>query len=73
MILENVNDKKIVDLDHVEVRGIELETRQELMERLLKVVDEDNGHFLHRLRNRIDRFDQKLIMLFFTERRSKII
>eukprot|EP00253_Pinus_taeda_P036218 PITA_36218 len=53
-ILANVNDKKVVGVDQVDVRGIDPENRQQLMERLVKVADEDNEHFLHRLRKRID-------------------
>lgn len=54
-ILANVHDKGVINHDQIDVRGIELETRQQLMDRLVKVADEDNEHFLNRLRKRIDR------------------
>eukprot|EP01018_Ginkgo_biloba_P026506 Gb_37007 [translate_table: standard] len=41
--------------DQIDVGNIQPETRKQLMERLVKVADEDNEQFLQRLRQRIDR------------------
>ncbi|KAF9593932.1 hypothetical protein IFM89_026175 [Coptis chinensis] len=41
--------------DQVDVRKIGLETRQELLDRLVHIVDNDNENFVAKLRERIDR------------------
>ncbi|KAH9293069.1 hypothetical protein KI387_041723 [Taxus chinensis] len=58
-ILKNVHHEK-GGLDEVDVTHIELETRQQLLDRLVKVADEDNERLLQRLRQRIDRVGIKL-------------
>ncbi|KAH9331698.1 hypothetical protein KI387_003806, partial [Taxus chinensis] len=58
-ILKNVHQEN-GGLDEVDVRHIELETRQQLLDRLVKVADEDNERLLQRLRQRIDRVGIKL-------------
>ncbi|XP_059077764.1 pleiotropic drug resistance protein 1 [Cryptomeria japonica] len=42
-------------LHQIDVRNMELGTRQQLLDRLVKAADQDNGPFLHKLRERIDR------------------
>eukprot|EP01018_Ginkgo_biloba_P026509 Gb_37006 [translate_table: standard] len=54
-ILKNIHERGDVLHDQIDVRSIELETRQQLMERLVKVADQDNERFLNKLRRRIDR------------------
>eukprot|EP01018_Ginkgo_biloba_P026508 Gb_37005 [translate_table: standard] len=53
-IFKNVQDKDIPTYE-VDVRTLAPETRQQLMERLVKVADQDNELFLTKLRQRIDR------------------
>ncbi|KAH7547345.1 hypothetical protein FEM48_Zijuj01G0299900 [Ziziphus jujuba var. spinosa] len=43
------------DASEIDVNNLGLEERKELMERLVKVADEDNEKFLLKLKNRIDR------------------
>ncbi|CDO97981.1 unnamed protein product [Coffea canephora] len=56
--IENENDdelgKKSV-LQEVDVRKLDTNQRQEFIDRLFKVAEEDNGKFLEKLRNRLDR------------------
>ncbi|KAH9313294.1 hypothetical protein KI387_028329, partial [Taxus chinensis] len=42
-------------IHQIDVRNMELGTRQQLLDRLVKAADQDNGPFLHKLRQRIDR------------------
>ncbi|KAH9292276.1 hypothetical protein KI387_042542, partial [Taxus chinensis] len=41
-------------LHQIDVRNMELGTRQQLLDRLVKAADQDNGPFLHKLRERLD-------------------
>ncbi|XP_057823291.2 pleiotropic drug resistance protein 1 [Cryptomeria japonica] len=60
-ILKSVSQNNGVhNMDEIDVRNMELETRQQLMDRLVKVADQDNEHLLQRLRQRIDRVGIKL-------------
>lgn len=43
------------ELREVDVQDIELQERKNLLERLVKVAEEDNEKFLLKLKNRIDR------------------
>eukprot|EP01018_Ginkgo_biloba_P026516 Gb_28918 [translate_table: standard] len=54
-VLKNVQEKGQVIHDQIDVRNIQLEIRQQLLERLVKVTDEDNELFFNKLRERIDR------------------
>eukprot|EP01018_Ginkgo_biloba_P026515 Gb_28917 [translate_table: standard] len=54
-ILKSVQEKGQVIHDQIDVRNIQLGTRQQLLDRLIKVTDEDNELFLNKLRERIDR------------------
>ncbi|KAH9331695.1 hypothetical protein KI387_003803 [Taxus chinensis] len=58
-ILQNVHEGAH-NIDEIDVRNIELETKQELLDRLVKVADQDNERLMHRLRQRIDRVGIKL-------------
>ncbi|GLJ08874.1 hypothetical protein SUGI_0097450 [Cryptomeria japonica] len=42
-------------LHQIDVRNMELGTRQQLLDRLVKAADQDNEPFLHKLRERMDR------------------
>ncbi|GLJ18634.1 hypothetical protein SUGI_0332070 [Cryptomeria japonica] len=60
-ILKNVSQNNgIHNLHEIDVRHMQLETRQQLIERLVKVADQDNEYLLQRLRQRIDRVGIKL-------------
>ncbi|GLJ18676.1 hypothetical protein SUGI_0333120 [Cryptomeria japonica] len=55
-ILKNLSQNNgIRNIHEIDVRNIELETRRQLLDRLVKVADQDNERLLQRLRERIDR------------------
>ncbi|MCO5579433.1 hypothetical protein L7F22_033288 [Adiantum nelumboides] len=54
-VRKKCEDGKMV-AEHVDVRKMDLGERQLLMERLVKDAEQDNGMFLQRLRNRIDKY-----------------
>lgn len=54
MLREMLENGRVV-YEEVDVRKMGLEERKRVMERAVKVVEEDNEKFLRRMRNRIDR------------------
>ena len=44
------------EFNEVDIHNIGLKERKDLLERLVKVVEEDNERFLLKLKNRIDRY-----------------
>lgn len=50
---ENEDDK--IMHKEVDVRNLDVNVRQEFIDRLFKVAEEDNERFLRKLRNRIDK------------------
>ncbi len=53
-IMQKAMGSKIVH-EEVDVRSFGLHERQQIIDRLLQVTEEDNARFLMKLRNRIDR------------------
>ena len=52
----------------VDIHNLGFKERKDLLERLVKVADEDNERFLLKLKNRIDRylfFPPKVVMFYF--------
>ncbi|KAE8690066.1 Pleiotropic drug resistance protein 2 [Hibiscus syriacus] len=54
-MLRQVLDNGKVVHDEVDVTKLGMQDKQQLMDRMLKVIEEDNGKFLRRLRDRTDR------------------
>lgn len=52
--VENDQHNKVVHQE-VDVRNLDVNVRQEFIDRLFKVAEEDNERFLRKLRNRIDK------------------
>ncbi|KAF8403513.1 hypothetical protein HHK36_011617 [Tetracentron sinense] len=53
-ILKHVLDNGSVVHDEVDITNLGMQDKKQLMESILKVVEDDNEEFLHRLRNRTD-------------------
>lgn len=43
--------------DQVDVRSISVQARQELLDRLVNIAEQDNEYFVQKLRERIDRYE----------------
>ncbi|KAK2994426.1 hypothetical protein RJ640_009653 [Escallonia rubra] len=54
MLMQNMSNGRVVR-NEVDVTNLGAQDKQQLMESILKVVEEDNERFLQRLRNRTDR------------------
>jgi hypothetical protein len=55
-ILNNVVSPSQSHLQQIDVTNVPLETRTQLVQRLVGVTDEDNEHFLQKLHQRLQRF-----------------
>lgn len=64
-ILKKVMDNGKVVHEEVDVSKLGLQDRKILIDSILKIVEEDNERFLHRLRDRTDRLGTKIKMLVF--------
>lgn len=64
-ILKQVLDNGKVVHEEVDVSKLGLQDRKILIDSILKIVEEDNERFLHRLRDRTDRLGTKIEMLVF--------
>lgn len=63
-MLKHVLENGRVVHDEVDVTKIGMQEKQQLMESMLKIIEEDNEKFLRRLRDRTDRSDKILPFTF---------
>lgn len=54
----------LVGSNEVDVHDLGFQQRKDLLDRLVKVADEDNEEFLLKLKNRIDKYVIKVLKIF---------